>query len=120
VREGFAEGNRTIDAVGPETFTYRGLVETIAKIIGVRRLIMSVSPEVGYQAAQMIGKRVGDVFLTRDEIAGLMQGLLATDSPPTGSTKLTDWAQVHAATLGVQYASELARRRNREESYAQL
>ncbi|MGZ4032484.1 MAG: hypothetical protein ACXVDJ_08500, partial [Tumebacillaceae bacterium] len=35
------------------------------------------------------------------------------DSPPTGETKLTDWAREHAALLGIKYASELARRRDR-------
>jgi hypothetical protein len=57
-----------------------------------------------------IGKFVGDVIVTR-EIAGLMQNLLVTDSPPAGQTRLL--ASQHAATLGVKYASELARRRDR-------
>ena len=59
-------------------------------------------------------------MITRDEIEGLMQGLLATDSPPAGETRLTDWARQHADTLGRRYASELARRRNRRLAYEQL
>jgi len=120
VTAGMAHEDQVIDAVGPETFTFRGLVETIAKTIGVRRMLVSVSPEIGYQTAQMIGKRMNDVFLTRDEIAGLMQGLLYTGAPPAGSRKLTEWARAHAASLGMRYASELARRQDREKSYAQL
>jgi NADH dehydrogenase len=50
------------------------------------------------------------VVVTRDEIEGLMRNLLCTNSPPAGPTRLTDWARAHAATLGQQYASELARR----------
>jgi hypothetical protein len=53
---------------------------------------------------------MGDVLVTRDEIEGLMQDLLFTNSPPAGKTALTTWAQEHAATLGLQYASELRRR----------
>jgi NADH dehydrogenase len=60
------------------------------------------------------------VLLTRDEIAGLMANLLVTSSPPAGTTKLSDWAREHAADLGRRYASELARRRNRAESYDRL
>jgi NADH dehydrogenase len=117
VRQGQTSENAIIDAIGPETFTFRGLVETIRQIIGKRRLIIPVPPGVGYAAASVIGKMVGDIFLTREEIAGLMQGLLCTASAPAGRTKLTDWARDHAGTLGVKYASELSRRRNRDAAY---
>jgi uncharacterized protein YbjT (DUF2867 family) len=117
VREGRSHENRIIDAIGPETFTFRGLVETIGAIIGKPRPIVSVSPGLGYLVATVIGKMVGDVFLTREEIEGLMRGLLWTPSQPAASTKLTEWARRHADTLGVRYASELARRRQRDVSY---
>ena len=65
----------------------------------------------------MIGKMVGDVMITREEIKGLMSDLLQVDSPPAGDTKLTQWAAENAERLGVRYASELSRRRNRAESY---
>jgi len=59
-------------------------------------------------------------MITRQEIEGLMQGLLCTDSPPAGQTRLTDWAREHADTLGQRYASELARRRDRQSAYERL
>jgi NADH dehydrogenase len=68
----------------------------------------------------VLGKIVGDVIITREEIEGLMAGLLHVDSPPAGDTKLTEWARQHAQTLGRKYASELARRRNRVEAYEAL
>jgi len=120
VREGESGENRIVDAIGPETFTFRELVETIGQIIGKPRRIVSVSPNVGYFVASVIGKVVGDVFLTREEIAGLMRGLLVTSSPPAGETKLTDWARGHAGELGRRYSSELARRRNRSDAYEKL
>ena len=109
-----------IDAIGPETFTFRGLVETVGEIIGRPRKIISVSPAQGYAVSKVIGRLVGDTFLTREEIEGLMQGLLWTDSEPAGTTRLTDWARAHADALGRRYSSELARRRNRDEEYARL
>lgn len=120
VREGASTGDRIIDAIGPETFRFRELVESIGSIIGKRRRIVSVSPAVGYFVASAIGKLVGDVFLTREEIAGLMGDLLCTNSKPTGRTALTAWAKQHAETLGTGYASELARRRNRTAAYEDL
>ena len=118
VEQGRARENVIINAIGPETFTYRELVATIGEIIGKPRPIVSVPPGVGYALAWLMGKMVGDVVLTREEIEGLMQGLLYVDAPPAGQTHLTDWARRHAATLGRRYTSELARRRDRKSRYA--
>lgn len=108
----------TIDAVGPETFTYRGLVETLGRAIGVRRPIVRVPPGLGYLAGKLLGALVNDVVITRDEIEGLMQGLLATDSPPVGRIRLSDWARENGVDLGLRYATELGRRRDRDVAYA--
>ena len=118
VAQGAERADRTIDAIGPETFTYRELVRELARILGVRRPIVSVPPPLGYAGGWLLGKVMGDVVITRDEIAGLMQGLLATDSEPVGQTRLSDWAREHADTLGRRYATELGRRRNRRAAYA--
>ncbi len=120
VRHGDLEGNRIIDAVGPETFLYRDLVAAIGEAIGRRRPIVEIPPALGLAVGRLIGGIVGDVFITREEIAGLMQGLLATDSPPAGWTRLTEWLGQNAGTLGRHYSSELARRRNRIQSYEDL
>ena len=74
---------------------------------------MSVPPAVGYLVGRAVGRIVGDVVITRAEIKGLMAGLLCTNSKPTGETSLTEWATAHCYTLGVGYASELGRRKDR-------
>jgi len=117
VEQGGRRENTIINAIGPETFTYRGLVEEIGTIIGKRRPIISVSPSFGYILGSIIGRLVNDVLINREEIEGLMAGLLYVDSPPIGKTRLTDWARKHADSLGRQYASELARRRDRKTEY---
>jgi NADH dehydrogenase len=110
VDQGRERANRVIDAIGPETFTYRELVAAIAVIIGKRRPILNLPPALGFAAGWIIGKCTGDVVITRPEIEGLMRNRLCTDSPPAGRTRLTDWARENAATLGFHYASELGRR----------
>jgi len=110
VEQGFKHENVVINAIGPETFTYRELVTTLGRIIDVKRPILSVPPAVGHAAGWLLGRALGDVTITRDEIDGLMAGLLYVDVPPAGTTRLTDWAKAHANTLGIRYASELARR----------
>lgn len=94
------------DNIGPETFTYRELVETIGRLIGV-------PPIVGYWAGRLVGALTGDVTITRAEISGLMADLLYVETPPTGATKLTDWIAPHADSLGRRYTSELVRRVDR-------
>jgi NADH dehydrogenase len=109
--------NTVLDALGPETFTYRDLVKTVGEIIGKRRPIVSVPPGIGYLAGLVIGKIVNDVMITKEEIKGLTANLLYVESAPTGSTKLTNWAKKHSDTLGLKYTSELARRDDRESEY---
>lgn len=117
VEQGNRRDNVVINAIGPETFTYRELATRIGQLIGKKRPILPVPPWLGYIAGWVLGKMVGDVVVTKDEIAGLMSNLLYVDAPPAGTTALTDWVASHADSLGRQYASELARRKNREAAY---
>ncbi len=117
VEQGQRKENVTIDAIGPETFTYRDLATVIAEIIGVKRPILSMPPALAYAAGWTLGKFMGDVMITWPEVRGLMAGLLCTNSPAAGTTRLTDWAREHKDTLGVKYASELARRKDRVKAY---
>ena len=114
---GAVSENQIIEAIGPETFTYRQLAAEIAQRIGVRRPILSVPPWLGYWAGQALSALNGDVVITREEIEGLMAGLLYVQAPPAGSTLLTDWISAHANTLGRNYTSELARRVDRQGAY---
>ncbi|MFQ5687773.1 MAG: SDR family oxidoreductase, partial [Candidatus Scalindua sp.] len=109
--------NSIIDAIGSETFTYKELVQTIGRIIGRRRPIISVHPTLVYVAGRIISQVVNDVLVTREEIEGLMSNHLCVNSPPTGKTRLTDWIEEYAKSLGRQYTSELARRIDRETEY---
>jgi len=117
VEQGANLENVIIDAIGPETFTYKELVKVIAETIGKKRPVVSVPPAVGYLVCWILGKIVGDVMVTHEEIKGLMADLLHVDSPAAGTTRLTDWIREHADSLGRNYASELARRKNRTEEY---
>jgi nucleoside-diphosphate-sugar epimerase len=117
VAYGARRDNVIVNAIGPETFTYRELVETIRQQLGFWRPIISVSPQVGYWLGQVIGAWVQDILINREEIAGLMANLLYVDSPPVGTTRLTEWIQKNATNLGQRYTSELSRRKNRVMAY---
>jgi len=109
--------NEIVQAIGPETFTYRGLVQMIAHQLGLQRAIIGVPPSLGYWTCRLIGWLVRDVVATREEIRGLMEGRLFVNAPPLGKTKLSDWVEKHKDTLGRQYTSEMRRRIDRTSGY---
>jgi NADH dehydrogenase len=102
--------NQTIDAVGPETFTFNEVVGLIAKALGSHALITHLPPAAVLASAWLIGRATRDVVLTGDEIRGLMAGLLVSSGAPTAPTRFTDWLRRHVEFFGVRYASEVARR----------
>ena len=117
VGQGARRENGIVNAIGPETFTYKEMVKLIGEIIGQKRPIVPLPPTLGYAAGWVVSRFVDDILITREEIAGLMAGLLCVDTPPTGHTRLTEWARRHMGSLGKQYTSELGRRRDRVVAY---
>ena len=109
VQAGIAGDNRVIDAVGPEVFTFRDLVRHIAEAVGSRAKIVSMNPSFVSGLARVFGWFLGDVLLTRQEIEGLMAGLLVSSESPTCSTPFTDWLNTNGDSLGRAYASEVER-----------
>jgi len=101
--------NVIIDAVGPEIYTFEELVRLIAARVSSRARIVHLRRGLALFLSRLVGYMVGDVVLTRDEVAGLMANLLVSQGPPTGRTRLSDWLSQHADRLGREYASELAR-----------
>lgn len=106
---GYAKENILCDAVGPDTFTFREMVELIGEKIGHKRPLLQVPPRLALTAAQFIGLFVGDVVLTPEEVDGLMADLLVSKEPPRCKTRLGDWLEANQATVGARYASELKR-----------
>ena len=112
IQGGTSSDNAIINAIGPETFSYRELVATMAQIIRGKKLPMvSIPDHLGLMVGNLIGLFTGDVVITKAEIEGLKSNLLCVDTPPTGTTRLTDWLHEHRHTVGIRYASELSRRK---------
>jgi uncharacterized protein YbjT (DUF2867 family) len=105
-----ATDSRIVDAVGPEIFTFRDFVRTLAHALARSRLLVPVPPGVALVLSRFIGYALGDVTLTRDEIDGLMASLLVSDGPPTCPTAFSSWLRDNANLVGRGYTSELAKR----------
>lgn len=101
--------NMVMDAVGPEIYTFQDLVQLIAGKVGSRARIVHLRPSLALFLSRLVGQAVYDVVLTKEEVEGLMAGLLVSKNEPTGRTRLSEWATRHAHLLGRHYASELKR-----------
>jgi uncharacterized protein YbjT (DUF2867 family) len=101
--------NLTIDAVGPEIFTFENLVRLIATCVRSKTRLVHFRPSVALWMLRLIDPIVGDVILTREEIEGLMANLLVSKHLPTGQTRFSEWLAQNASVLGTTYASELDR-----------
>ncbi len=113
-------GDSCVDAVGQERFTYKELVRSLSETIGVKRAIVNVPPALGLCVARLINPLVRDVIITKEEVGGLMRGLLDSGAPAVGSIRLTDWASEHRDSLGRRYANEVGRRVQRAKAYAEV
>jgi nucleoside-diphosphate-sugar epimerase len=101
-----------VDAVGPESFTFTELVHAIGEAVGTHRPLVHLPLALVSALASGLGAVLRDELLTRDELVGLMQGLVDTDGPTTGHIDLRDWLREVAPELGRSYASELDRHFN--------
>ena len=102
-------GNFTIDAIGPETFSFEGLVELIAARIKPSVRLAHIPPSLGILLGRIIGIGLGDVVLTRDELKGLMDELLTSSQIPNGTMCFSNWLESNGDQLGSSYSSEIQR-----------
>lgn len=109
VQAGQQQENRALDTIGPETYTYFDLIRLIKKTIQSRAILIKFPAGLSCFFGTLVGMMANDTLITRDEIHGLMSGLLKTDSTPKGKTKFSEWLIQHAESLGRTYVSELTR-----------
>ena len=105
----YDHANTVLDVIGPETYTFDELVRLIGQKIGCPRPILHLPAALALLAARMLSLFIGDVLITKEEVDGLMAGLLVSPDPPLGATRLSDWLAANRETVGVNYASEIAR-----------
>ena len=109
VEAGSQSESSVADAAGPDTFSFEALLRLLASSMGVRRWFLHTPPRVGLALTGLVGLLMRDMAFTRDEVGGLMAGLLTSAEPPTGTTRLSDWLAENGDGLGRRYVSELRR-----------
>jgi uncharacterized protein YbjT (DUF2867 family) len=105
----YRKNNYIWDAVGPDEFSFKELVELIGQTNGKQRLLIPFPPRLALLAAQVLSIFVNDVMLTPEEVDGLMANLLISNEAPRCKTSLRDWLKENKNNVGKHYASEIAR-----------
>ncbi|MCB0103789.1 MAG: NAD(P)H-binding protein [Anaerolineales bacterium] len=103
----YSKDNYIVDAVGPDAYTFKELVNVVGETIGAKRPLISVPPRLALLAAQFLSLFVSDVILTPEEVDGLMGNLLVSKHPALAKTVFKDWLNENKATTGARYASEI-------------
>ena len=113
VAAGSQSENTVADAAGPDTFTFEELLRLLASAVNARVRLAHTPPSLGFALARPVGVMLRDVVLTRDEVDGLMAGLLISQAAPAGTTRLAGWLEENPDILGRKYVSELRRNHRR-------
>jgi uncharacterized protein YbjT (DUF2867 family) len=96
-----------VDAVGPESLTFREFVEAIRAAVGSRALVIPVPGVLIPVLAGALNIALRDTLLTADEYLSLAAGRADSAGPATGAIAFTRWVQAHGAELGRRYLNEL-------------
>ena len=99
----------TIDAAGPDVFSFEQFVLAIGAAIGHPARIIRLPPGLALQLIRLAGLWVREVILSREELDGLMTELLLSHELPLGRQSVLRWLSEHGSELGLTYASELTR-----------
>jgi len=103
------DDNTLRDVAGPETFTFEELLRLIRHETGSRALLIHAPSPIALLAARSLSPILGDVLITREEMEGLMAGVLVSHQPPLGQRRFSEWLHESAPWLGRRYLSEVGR-----------
>ena len=109
IQQSMGPPGTTIDAIGPEIFTFQEMVTLIAKKLGKDPRFVKVPPSFGIFCGKILGLFLNDVLLTGNELEGLMDELLTSRQMPNGPTRFSEWLEKNSSTVGSCYSSEVER-----------
>lgn len=101
--------NVTLDAAGPDIFSFNEFVALVRQAVHSRSIIVHLPMAASLAAASVIGLVVHDVVLHRHEARELQERLMFSAEPAAGSIHLGAWLGEHANELGRRWSSELDR-----------
>ena len=107
VEQGKSRQNNIVDATGPETFRYKEYIQSIAKSMGIRRLVIPMPTLFAWGFGRLLGLFLRDMVISRAEIKALKLGLMASDQEPLGKIRFTEWIAENNNEIGKKYHKDL-------------
>lgn len=109
VELGAGDADTVADAVGPQSVTFRELIDCVRTAVGSKALVMPVPGWVMPPLTAALGLALRDTLLTSQEYKAMTGGLADSSAPSTGRIVFTDWVAEHGGQLGRHYANEISR-----------
>ncbi|MDX6533674.1 MAG: hypothetical protein QOF68_1418 [Gaiellales bacterium] len=97
------------DAVGAEVYTFDQFLSLLQRTLRTRTRLVHLPPVVVAALGASLGRLLGDVLITRQEIGALTAGLLVSHDAAAGSRSFAEWLPGQSDWLGRRYANELDR-----------
>ncbi|MEO6987446.1 MAG: NAD(P)H-binding protein [Aquihabitans sp.] len=94
----------TIDAIGPDRFTYQVMIESVRDAVGAKSRIVHTPAPLVLAGARVLGAVLRAKLLTRDELLSTIDGIADAEGPATGSVSFFEWLPTEADDLGVKRA----------------
>lgn len=104
--------NKTIDVIGPETYTYFEFVSLVNKTLRLKTIIFPFpwfAVFIPIMVSKMLNFVLHDRLLTIDEIYSLKDNLLYTHSPSFGNRSFYKWLMRNKINLGRKWTNEIKR-----------
>ncbi|HEY3087962.1 MAG TPA: NAD(P)H-binding protein [Jatrophihabitantaceae bacterium] len=109
VHLGARDDTVVVDAVGPQSLTFRQLVNAVRSAVGSHAIVVPVPAILLTGLSHALSLALRDTLLTHEEYQAMVDGLADSDAPTTGTIVFTDWVTEQGPTLGRRYANELDR-----------
>src|SRR5260370_5850649 len=99
------DGAAVVDAVGPQSLTFRQLVEEIRDAVGSHSVILPVPGALIPALAAVLNVALRDTLLTASEYTSMAAGPADSAAPATGHGRFTDWGHELGGQLARSYAT---------------
>jgi len=99
----------TVDAVGPEIFTFDEFMRLLRDNAHAKSAIIHLPPALVMPIARVMGAVLRDVLATPGELGAMMDEVMVSADPPTGEISFRRWIGEQSEWLGHRYAHELNR-----------
>jgi uncharacterized protein YbjT (DUF2867 family) len=102
-------GSSVEDAVGPERYPFDDFLLLLQQALHTRARLVHLPPAVVATLGTMLGRLLGDVLITREELDALTSEQLVSQHEATGTRSFAEWLPAQSNWLGRHYANELER-----------